>query len=100
MSHRYFASLSLLAAASLVQLSGQAPSSTAKAPASKTSKAAPKGSFVPPKTPWGDPDLQGIWPGNMGTPMQRPDNLKGRAELTDEEFAQRQETAKKQAAAD
>jgi hypothetical protein len=27
-----------------------------------------------PRTPWGDPDLQGIWPGTamMGVPMERP----------------------------
>ncbi len=56
--------------------------------------------YTPPKTPWGDPDIQGIWPGNMGTPMQRPANLKDRALYTDEEFAQRQEQARKQALTD
>src|SRR5262245_23965204 len=27
-----------------------------------------------PRTPWGDPDLQGVWPGTamMGVPMERP----------------------------
>src|SRR5262249_33944741 len=56
--------------------------------------------WVPPKTPWGDPDLQGIWPGNMGVPMQRPQNLGERTTLTDEEFAQRVAQAKLQAEAD
>ena len=30
--------------------------------------------FVVPRTPWGDPDLQGRWPGTamMGVPMERP----------------------------
>ena len=28
-------------------------------------------SYNPPKTPWGDPDLQGIWPGNMGVQIGR-----------------------------
>ena len=42
-----------------------------------------------PKTPWGDPDLQGMWPGNMGVPMQRPEALGTRATLTDAEFAQK-----------
>src|SRR3954462_10306490 len=53
-----------------------------------------------PKTPWGDPDLQGVWPGNMGVPMQRPLTQGERATLTDEEFAKKQEKAKKQAQAD
>jgi hypothetical protein len=60
---------------------------------------APKG-WVHPKTPWGDPDLQGIWPGNMGVPMQRPQNMGDRTSLTDEEFAQRVAQAKRQAEAD
>ena len=56
--------------------------------------------YTPPKTPWGDPDLQGVWPGNMGVPMQRPVNMGTRKELTDQEFAQRQEQAQRQLAAD
>jgi hypothetical protein len=66
-----------------------------QAPAIKASK-----EWTPPKTPWGDPDLQGIWPGNMGVPMQRPENLGTRTTLTDSEFAQKEEQAKKQALAD
>src|SRR4030095_4117237 len=29
---------------------------------------------TPPRSPWGDPDLQGIWPGTsmVGVPLQRP----------------------------
>jgi hypothetical protein len=53
-----------------------------------------------PKTPWGDPDLQGMWPGNMGVPLQRPEGLGTRATLTDEEFAKKEALAKKQAQAD
>jgi hypothetical protein len=60
----------------------------------------PKAGYAPPKTPWGDPDLQGVWPGNMGVPMQRPAALGDRTTLTDEEFAKRQEQAKRQAQAD
>jgi hypothetical protein len=56
--------------------------------------------FTPPKTPWGDPDLQGIWPGNMGVPMQRPKNLGDRTTLTDEEYSKRVEQAQRAAAAD
>jgi hypothetical protein len=56
--------------------------------------------YTPPKTPWGDPDLQGVWPGNMGVPMQRPLNMGTRAELTQEEFAQKEEQTRRQLAAD
>ena len=47
--------------------------------------------YVVPKTPWGDPDLQGIWPGIelVGVPMARPANFGTRNWLTDEEFKQR-----------
>jgi len=57
-------------------------------------------SWTPPKTPWGDPDLQGMWPGNMGVPLQRPEKLGTRTTLTDEEFAQKEAQASKQAQAD
>jgi hypothetical protein len=56
--------------------------------------------YVPPRTPWGDPDLQGMWPGNAGVPMQRPVEFGERATLTDEEFARREAQARAQAAAD
>ena len=51
----------------------------------------PAPGFVTPKTPWGDPDLQGFWPGvdMVGVPMQRPARFGTRNVLTDEEFAQR-----------
>src|SRR4026209_2941271 len=55
--------------------------------------AAPKArSFVTPKTPWGHPDLQGVWTTNdmLSIPMERPEQFAGRAELTDEEFAERE----------
>jgi hypothetical protein len=55
-----------------------------------------------PKTPWGDPDLQGVWPGTdmVGTPLERPKNFGTRAVLTEQEFAQRQARAKTQSAID
>jgi hypothetical protein len=46
--------------------------------------------WTPPRTPWGEPDLQGYWPSvaMLGVPLERPVNLGERATLTDEEFAQ------------
>ena len=40
-----------------------------------------------PLTPWGTPDLQGIWSFATLTPMQRPAELAGRSVLTAEEAA-------------
>jgi hypothetical protein len=56
--------------------------------------------YSPPRTPWGDPDIQGIWPGNTGVPMQRSEDLGERTTLTDEEFAERAARIEEQAAGD
>ena len=58
--------------------------------------------YVAPRTAWGDPDLQGIWPSSemIGVPLQRDPKLGTRAFLTDEEFAQRQKQASQQEASD
>src|SRR5438093_7777692 len=40
-----------------------------------------------PKTPWGDPDLQGIWTNDYETPLQRPSKYANKPEFTDEERA-------------
>jgi hypothetical protein len=58
------------------------------------------GTYQAPRTPWGDPDLQGIWPGEFGVPLQRPVDFGERATLTDEEFARREAQARAQAVAD
>jgi hypothetical protein len=40
-----------------------------------------------PLTPWGAPDLQGVWTNKTITPFERPISLAGRADLTAEEAA-------------
>ena len=70
----------------------QEPAPTRKGPTAAT--------YTPPRTPWGDPDLQGIWPGNNGVPMQRAVELGERAELTNDEFARRESQAAAQAKSD
>ena len=40
-----------------------------------------------PLTPWGEPDLQGIWDFRTATPLQRPADLAGKTVLTPEEAA-------------
>jgi hypothetical protein len=92
MKYSIFASLS---AAALLSLPA-----AAQAPAAKTATTSVKSNWTPPKTAWGDPDLQGQWPATANIPMQRPATLGDRAELTDAELAERESRAKKQAAED
>jgi hypothetical protein len=49
------------------------------------------GSYKVPKTPWGEPDLQGTFNGNdlQGIPMQRAQTVGRRYMLNDDEFKQR-----------
>jgi hypothetical protein len=48
--------------------------------------------YVPPRTPWGDPDIQGGWTNvnEQGIPLQRPDTLTGQSldDVDDEELAE------------
>ena len=43
------------------------------------------------KTPWGDPDLQGTWSGDsaFAIPRERPEALGTKAELSDQEYAEK-----------
>ena len=74
MRRRFLASVSVLAvvvaamAMHGVSVAGQAPTpaAKAKAPAKTTAAASAR---IPPKTSWGDPDLQGIWNVSTGTPF-------------------------------
>lgn len=52
---------------------------------------AARAEYNPPKTPWGAPDLQGLWTSDdmRGVPRERPDEFGLRAFLTDEEFLTR-----------
>ena len=47
----------------------------------------PADGWVPARTPWGDPDLEGIWNSKTQTPLERPDRYAEREFLTDEEVA-------------
>ena len=51
--------------------------------------------WTPPKTPWGEPDLQGTWPLNhlIATPFQRPEKYGERRLMSDEEYAAAQKSA-------
>ena len=46
-----------------------------------------------PRTPDGQPDLQGVWANNNATPLERPPEWEGKERLTDEELAALQQAA-------
>src|SRR6478735_420964 len=75
------------------------PAPTLNAPTQKTPT---QKTWTPPRTAWGDPDLEGIWPSTdmVGVPFERPTELAGRSEISDKEFAERQAQAQQRAAAD
>jgi hypothetical protein len=64
-------------------VSGQTPAATATT--------AVGGAAATARTPWGDPDLAGVWSSDdmRGIPRERPDEFGTRRFLTDEEFAKR-----------
>src|SRR5690349_5829710 len=80
----------LLAVAAVAAAVAAAVSAAAQQPAA--------GGWVQPKTPWGDPDLQGVWRYEASVPLERPAQFQGRAALTDEEVAKIQKVEDDQAA--
>src|SRR5688572_27963491 len=58
--------------------------------------------WTAPRTPWGDPDIQGIFTTDdeLGVPFERPEQFGRREIVTDAEFAEREAQARRQAATD
>jgi hypothetical protein len=86
----------VLGASALVAIGAAAGSpapALAQAEASAEAHAAARvdPNWAPPRTPWGHPDLQGIWTTDdmRGVPQQRPEEFGTRQYLTDAEFAER-----------
>ena len=46
-----------------------------------------------PRTPWGDPDLQGMWVNNNATSLERPKEFAGKQTLSEAELAELKEKA-------
>jgi hypothetical protein len=76
----------LLASAALSAQSASAPTLVVTA-----YNGGPATPYTVPKTPWGDPDLQGVWSSDdtQGIPTQRPQNISGLYQ-GDEQWAARQ----------
>jgi hypothetical protein len=64
----------------------------ALSPATKPAPAARVKTWIPPRTPDGQPDLQGTWTNASNTPLERPKELGAKEFYTEQEFA---EAAKK-----
>jgi hypothetical protein len=85
MSHRLWISISILAAMPLTPAAGQSQKRIPKAAKSTAARAPVL------KTPWGDPDQQGVWNDATSTPLQRPSDVGVKDVLTDAEAAEFQE---------
>ena len=83
MTHRLFVAMAIPAALLL----GQAAKPPAKA--AKPAGSAAKRPLA--RTPWGDPDLQGVWNDATSTPLQRPTNVGQKETLSGEEAEDFQE---------
>lgn len=47
-----------------------------------------QGTYIAPRTEWGQPDLQGVWNFSSNVPMQRPERFGDREFMSDDEIAQ------------
>jgi hypothetical protein len=59
-----------------------------------TQAAGQRKAWTPPRTPWGEPDLQGKWSYATITPLERPGDQAGRETLSDGEIAALNEDAR------
>jgi hypothetical protein len=80
MTHRLWNLVGILVAVSPSPALGQTKTATT----TSASVAKKPAAF---RTPWGDPDLQGVWNDATSTPLERPGNVTSRNVLSDEEAA-------------
>jgi hypothetical protein len=97
MSHRFF--MPTVALIVLIFLSSS-PSFAAMAQAPTSSPTPAKKTWVPPKTPHGDPDLQGTWTTTTTAPLERSPQFGERRFLTDDEVSAREKQLERQLEAD
>src|SRR5438067_5086328 len=68
-------------------IAAAAASAVVSVSVTRTSAQAPAVSGSALKTPWGEPDLQGIWTDEFDTPMQRPPRYASQEFFTEEQRA-------------
>ena len=71
-------------------------SAFAQAPRAEPTDAAGTRNWTAPRTPWGEPDLQGTFSNRTITPFERPANVAGREFFTQEEVAALEKRAQEQ----
>jgi hypothetical protein len=78
-------------------LLGQSAEKNRPAPTAGKSAGSPAAGkhWTPPRTQWGDPDLQGVWDYRTITPLERPQTMAGRQFLSEEEVSQLETRAAK-----
>jgi hypothetical protein len=88
---RLLAAVFTATALTVASITGQTPAKPAAGTARRTTAGPPTPSAKAARTPWGAPDLQGVWTSDdaRSVPMQRPPEFAGREFLTDAEFAER-----------
>jgi len=84
-ARRLLLSIVLVASPTAGHLSAQTSSSPSK----------PTAPWAAPRTPEGQPDLQGVWANNVATPLERPAELAGKPTLSSAEMTRLQAAATK-----
>src|SRR5262245_6765943 len=99
MSKRIWVSVSVLAAVVVIVSLTAATVAGQSKPAATATAGKP---YTPPKTPWGHPDLQGIYTSDdyINVPLERPVEFGGRFHLTEKEMADRDAQIAAQSKAD
>ena len=89
MNDKRFAFVSALTTAfAVASLAPQPAAGQGRAGVAETSSTVAAGEWTVPRTPDGQPDLQGVWLNTSATPFERPEALAGREFLTDDEVAE------------
>ena len=91
MIRRIFSGITMAAACALVAAWPAPAAAQAKGSADASAARRLNPHWKAPRTPWGHPDLEGIWTTDdmRGIPMSRPQSFGDRKHLTDEAFAAR-----------
>src|SRR5579864_2025780 len=91
----FFTSGGLAAIVTAAVLIAPADAQTGSDNTQKVAKALSSKTWIPTRTPDGQPDLQGVWTNATLTPFERPAELAGKATITDQEAAEIERRAAK-----